>query len=195
VPNAARSLFDVDAPNGFHYRNDFITVEEEAALAGEIARVGFSTFEMRGVVARRRVAFFGRTYDRGAAGAPPMPEFLLSLRDRVARWAEVDAPSLAMALINEYPPGAPVGWHRDAPQYGIVAGTSLLSSCRMKFRPYVPPGGAAASAGARRTATHDILLEPRSAYLMTAESRSAYEHHVPPVAALRYSITFRTRRG
>src|SRR2546423_1283730 len=164
-------------------------------LAGEIARVEFSTFEMRGVVARRRVAFFGRTYDRGAAVAPPMPDFLLWLRDRVATWAEVDAPSLAMALINEYPPGAPVGWHRDAPQYGIVAGISLLSSCRMKFRPYLAPGDAHAPGGARRTATHDILLEPRSVYLMTAESRSAYEHHVPPVAALRYSITFRTLRG
>ena len=194
MPIAARSLFDVDAPNGFRYRNDFITVEEEALLAGEIARVEFSTFEMRGVVARRRVAFFGRTYDRGAAAAPPMPEFLLWLRDRVAAWAELDASSLAMALINEYPPGAPVGWHRDAPQYGSVTGISLLSSCRLKFRPYVAPGDAHAP-GARRTATHDILLEPRSAYLMTAESRSAYEHHVPPVAALRYSITFRTLRG
>jgi len=196
VPIPARSLFDVDAPNGFRYRDDFITVEEEVMLAGEIARVEFSTFEMRGVVARRRVAFFGRTYDRGAAAAPPMPDFLLWLRDRVASWAEVDAASMGMALINEYRPAAPVGWHRDAPQYGIVAGISLLSSCQLKFRPYVAPGDAAqATGGARRTATHTIVLEPRSAYLMTAESRSAYEHHVPPVAALRYSITFRTLRG
>ena len=196
MPIPARSLFDVDAPNGFRYRDDFITVEEEVMLAGEIARVEFSTFEMRGVVARRRVAFFGRTYDRGAAAAPPMPDFLLWLRDRVASWAEVDAASMGMALINEYRPAAPVGWHRDAPQYGIVAGISLLSSCRMKFRPYVAPGDAAqATGGARRTATHAIVLEPRSAYLMTAESRRAYEHHVPPVAALRYSITFRTLRG
>jgi hypothetical protein len=194
VPIRSRSLFDVDAPNGFHYRDDFITIEEEATLGGEIARVEFSTFEMRGVVARRRVAFFGRTYEGGAVAAPPMPDFLLWLRDRVASWAEVHAASLAMALINEYPPGAPVGWHRDAPQYGIVAGISLLSSCRMKFRPYVAPGNADGG-GARRMATHAIVLEPRSAYLMTGESRSSYEHHVPPVAALRYSITFRTLRG
>jgi DNA oxidative demethylase len=36
-----------------------------------------------------------------------------------------------MALVNEYPPGAPIGWHRDAPQYGIVIGISLASTCRM----------------------------------------------------------------
>ena len=29
---------------------------------------------------------------------------------------------------------------------------------------------------------------------MTAESRNAYEHHIPAVDALRYSITFRTLR-
>jgi alkylated DNA repair dioxygenase AlkB len=97
-----------------------------------------------------------------------------------------------MALINEYRPGAPIGWHRDAPQYDMVAGVSLLSDCRMRFRKYVSPGRKPAEL--RRTATHEILLERRSAYLMTGESRSGFEHHVPPVTALRYSITFRTLR-
>jgi alkylated DNA repair dioxygenase AlkB len=40
-----------------------------------------------------------------------------------------------------------------------------------------------------------ITLEPRSACLMAGESRSAYEHHIPAVAARRYSITFRTREA
>jgi alkylated DNA repair dioxygenase AlkB len=187
-------LFDVDLPDGFRYRHDFITSDDEALLAAEIARLEFSTFEMRGVVARRRVIFFGRTYDAGAAPALPLPAFLLPLRERVASWAAVDADAFGMSLINEYEPGAPIGWHRDAPQYGIVAGISLLSACRMKFRPYVPPGARGAP-GRRRTATHEILLEPRSAYLMTGESRNAYEHHIPAVATLRYSITFRTVRS
>jgi alkylated DNA repair dioxygenase AlkB len=100
-----------------------------------------------------------------------------------------------MALINEYRPGAPIGWHRDAPQYDIVAGVSLLSSCRMKFRPYVRPGAQRAAEGRRRSATHEILLERRSAYVMTGDSRSAYEHHIPAVDTLRYSITFRTLRA
>jgi alkylated DNA repair dioxygenase AlkB len=76
----------------------------------------------------------------------------------------------------------------------VVAGISLLSLCRMKFRPYVRPKDQTAIAGPRTT-THEIDLEPRSAYLMTGESRNGYEHHIPPAAALRYSITFRTIRS
>jgi alkylated DNA repair dioxygenase AlkB len=98
-----------------------------------------------------------------------------------------------MALINEYPPGAPIGWHRDAPQYDIVAGVSLLSPCPMRFRPYVSPSDLATARGRRRT-THEVHLAPRSAYLMTGESRSRFEHSIPPMTDLRYSITFRTLR-
>jgi alkylated DNA repair dioxygenase AlkB len=188
-------LFAADVPDGFLYRDDFLTAEEEASLIADVARVEFSTFEMRGVVARRRVAFFGSSYDAGRTTTPPLPPFLLPLRARIAAWAGVAPSAFAMALVNEYPAGAPIGWHRDAPQYGIVGGLSLLSSCRMKFRPYVPPRAHAAVPAARRIATHEITLNRRSAYLMTEESRQGYEHHIPPVATLRYSITFRTVRG
>jgi alkylated DNA repair dioxygenase AlkB len=188
-------LFEQVVPSGFHCRDEFITVADEAALAAEIARIEFSTFEMRGVVARRRVAFFGRSYDAGCAPTGPLPPFLLPWRDRIAAWAGIDPGDFVMALINEYPPGAPIGWHRDAPQYGVVSGMSLLSPCRMKFRPYVRPGAHAAKPGQRRTATHEITLERRSGYLMTGEARNHYEHHIPAVDALRYSITFRSSRS
>jgi hypothetical protein len=184
-------LFAPDLPSGFHYRADFVSAIEEEMLLEAIGEVTFAAFEMRGVVARRRVAFFGESYDRGEAR--PLPEFLLPLRASIARWAGVDAAAFAMALINEYPPGAPIGWHRDAPQYDIVGGVSLRSACRMKLRPYRPPASAARPGG-RRSATHEIVLGRRSAYLMTGESRHAYEHHIPPVAQLRYSVTFRTLR-
>jgi hypothetical protein len=98
-----------------------------------IAHVAFSDFEMRGVVARRRVAFFGQSYDRGAAG--PLPAFLLPVRATLAQWAGVDAEAFAMALINEYRPGSPIGWHRDAPKYDIVAETSMAElrlGCRVR---------------------------------------------------------------
>lgn len=186
----SRALFDPDLPDGFRYRDDFVTAEEEAALAEAIGSIQFSTFEMRGVVARRRVAFFGRSYDAGGAATSPIPEFLLPLRERLAEWAGMDTQTFSMALINRYPSGAPIGWHRDAPQYGIVAGVSLLSSCRMKFRPYVRSGMTVS----RRASTHDVLLERRSAYLMAGASRNAFEHHIPAVTSLRYSITFRTLR-
>jgi len=145
-------------------------------------------------VARRRVAFFGASYDAGAAPSPPIPEFLDPLRVAIASWAGVNSQAFEMALINEYPPGAPIGWHRDAPQYDIVAGVSLLSPCRMMLRPYVSPSARVGTQGERRTATHELVLERRSAYVMRGDARNGYEHHIPAVAALRYSITFRTLR-
>jgi alkylated DNA repair dioxygenase AlkB len=188
------SLFDPDVPDGFVYRPDFISAEEETQLVDAIGRVEFSAFEMRGVVARRRVAFFGSSYDAGRTQTLPLPAFLLPLRERATGFAGVDADAFAMALINEYPPGAPIGWHRDAPQYDIVFGLSLLSACRMMLRPYVSPSAERAPDGPRRRATHQITLERRSAYLIAGQSRTAYEHHIPAVAELRYSITFRTLR-
>ena len=186
---ASRTLFERDRPVGFHYREDFIREADERVLLEAIAEVAFADFEMRGVVARRRVAFFGQSYDRAAAA--PLPAFLLPLRAQIAHWSGIDSDAFAMALINEYRPGTPIGWHRDAPQYDIVAGVSLLSACRMKFRPYRSPSAPSSS---RRSATHEIMLDRRSAYLMAGESREAYEHHIPPVAQLRYSVTFRTLR-
>jgi alkylated DNA repair dioxygenase AlkB len=182
-------LFGLDVPEGFQLRENFITPGEEGLLIDAIADVAFSDFELRGVVARRRVAFFGHSYDRVRVEA--VPAFLLPLRARISDWAGVDPESFAMALINEYRPGAPIGWHRDAPQYDIVAGVSLLSTCRMRFRPYRSPS---APNTTRRSATHEVTLLRRSAYLMKGESRTAFEHHIPPVTDLRYSITFRTLR-
>jgi alkylated DNA repair dioxygenase AlkB len=187
-------LFGPDVPAGFRYRPDFVTADEEAALAAEIARVEFAAFEMRGVIAKRRVAFFGRSYDGNGRTTPPIPAFLLPFRDRLAGWIGIAPDDFAMALINEYREGAPIGWHRDAPQYDLVAGISLLSECRMKLRPYVPPKALAAAQRTRRAATHEITLEPRSAYLLSGEARTAYEHHIPPAPSLRYSITLRTLR-
>jgi alkylated DNA repair dioxygenase AlkB len=185
-------LFGRDMPPGFAYVDVFMSAAEETALVDAIGTITFSAFEMRGVIARRRVAFFGESYD--GAEAQPIPGLLLPLRQKIADWAQVEPGAFAMALINEYPPGAPIGWHRDAPQYDIVAGVSLLSACRMRFRPYrpaTPTGGTTV----RRAATHEITLERRSAYLMAGESRTSYEHHIPPVAQLRYSVTFRTLRS
>jgi alkylated DNA repair dioxygenase AlkB len=139
------------------------------------------------------VAFFGRSYDAGGAPTPPIPPFLEPLRTRLAEIAGVDRADFVMALVNEFPAGAPIGWHRDAPQYGVVAGVCLLSPCRLMFRPYARREARASNA--RRVATHEIVLEPRSAYVMKGPARQAYEHHIPPVTSLRYSVTFRTARS
>jgi alkylated DNA repair dioxygenase AlkB len=190
---AAGSLFGADLPTGFLHRDDFLTKAEEEHLAQHISQVEFGTFEMRGVVAKRRVAFFGASYDRGDQPSPPIPEFMSTLRGKLAEFAGLNPGDFGMALINEYRPGTPIGWHRDAPQYGIVAGVSLLSFCVMRLRPYLSPAAAAANT-TRRTFTHEIELLPRSAYVMRDQARSDYEHSIPAVTALRYSITMRTLR-
>jgi alkylated DNA repair protein (DNA oxidative demethylase) len=144
---------------------------------------------MHGVAAKRRTAHFGHTYEFGTfklTPAPPIPDFLLSLRRRVAGHIYLRPEELVEALVSEYPPGAQIGWHRDAPQFGIIIGISLLSACTMKLRAWPPQKGAA------RTRPLDHLLARRSAYVLDNKVRSQWQHHIPPAKELRYSITFRT---
>jgi alkylated DNA repair dioxygenase AlkB len=188
-------LFGPPTPDGVRYRADFVSAPEERDLVAEIERLEFSQVEMRGAVARRRTVHYGWTYGydaRRSEPGPPLPAFLLPLRARAAAWASIDDAAFAEALITEYPPGATIGWHRDAPMFGdVVAGISLLSPSRMKFRPYVSPADVK-PAGAPRKTTHELTLAPRSAYLITGSARRDFEHSIPAVDDLRYSITFRT---
>lgn len=186
-------LFGANTPPGFEYRDDFIDRTEEAGLVRHINTIEFANFEMHGVVAKRRVAFYGASYDRADGPSPPIPEFLFEVRKRLADWAGVVDTDFAMALINEYRAGAPIGWHRDAPQYDITAGISVVSPCKMRFRPYLTPKDTERHT-ARRITTHEIELMPRSGYIISGEARSRYEHSIPAVVELRYSITFRTLR-
>jgi hypothetical protein len=97
----------IEGPRGFQYRADFITPSEESALLEAIGGLAFEDFTLRGVVAKRRVAFFGESYTRAAA--EPIPGFLEPLRAAIAKWTGVEPDAFAMALVNEYRPGAPIG--------------------------------------------------------------------------------------
>jgi alkylated DNA repair dioxygenase AlkB len=182
-------------PAGFLYRAAFVTAAEERQLVQDIERLDFKRVEMRGAVARRRIAHFGWTYgfdSRRREPGEPVPPFLIPLRLRAADWAGIATQDFAEALVTEYPPGATIGWHRDAPPFGdVIAGVSLLGRSRMRFRPYVSPKD---QRGLPRRATHEIELEPRSAYVISGEARRDFEHSIPAVESLRYSITFRTLR-
>jgi alkylated DNA repair dioxygenase AlkB len=180
-------LFGTSLPEGFVYQPDFIDEGEEGALLEAMRRLPFEEAKYRQYTARRRVAYFGFAYDFSAnrlGEAPPLPEFLLPLRERIARWMDIDAARFVHALVNEYRPGTPLGWHRDAPDFDRVAGVSLGGWARMRFRRY-PPG---------KDTPLVLELEPRSGYQMNGASRWRWQHSVPPTRELRYSITFRTLR-
>lgn len=174
-------------PDGFRYVPGFLSEPEERGLLAEVQRLDFGEVRMRGQVARRRTAHFGWIYGYESwriTPGPPLPSFLLPLRERVSSLLAVDPAALAEVLITEYPPGAGIGWHRDAPMFGDVAGVSLLGPCRFRFEREVP--------GARET--RDLTLEPRSAYVLAGAARWQWRHSIPAGRSARYSITFRALR-
>ena len=177
-----------EPPDGFLYRPDFLTPDEERAVADELSRLPYSEVRIRDVPARRRVMHFGWVYtfeSHELLPGPPLPESLVPFRDRAAEWAGIEADRFEEILVTEYTPGATIGWHRDAPAFGAsVVGISLLSACRMRFRRRRGEGWE----------TYSALLEPRSAYIVSGAARSSWQHSIPAGKDLRYSITLRTLR-
>ena len=182
-------LFDLPpvAPEGFAYRAEFLTAEEEQALTDRLAALPFEPFQFRGYEGRRRVVSFGPRYDFNGPGlvdAEPLPDWLLPLRDRAAAFAGLPGEAFAHVLINEYREGAPIGWHRDRPVFEKVVGVSLLSPTVMRFRRRIGD----------RFERINTPLAPRSAYLLDGPARLHWEHSLPEAKAHRYSITFRNLR-
>ena len=177
-----------DLPEGFVYHDEIVSSAEEEALLTGVRSLAFGEVRMRGQVARRRTIHFGWTYGYETGRVepgPPIPDFLLPLRDRAARLAGVPADGLAEVLVTHYPTNAGIGWHRDAPAFGVVIGVSLLGACRFRFQQ---------GHGAGRR-TRAITLAPRSAYVLDGAARWQWQHAIPPGRDERYSITFRTLRA
>lgn len=177
-----------ERPEGLTYRPDFVTEDEERRLLALMEEIAFGEVTMRGQTARRTVAHFGYGYgyeSRRLQPAEPLPPGLDWLRDRCADLARLRPEELAETLVTRYPPGAGIGWHRDAPMFGpSVVGVSLLFACRLRFQ--------RRAGGVRRV--FELELAPRSAYVLSGAARSAWQHGIPKTEALRYSITFRTLR-
>lgn len=175
---------EAPAPAGFVYQDELITAAEEAALLAELRQLDFKPFEFQGYLGKRRIVSFGWRYDfdqRALRGSNPLPDFLLPLRAKAAGFAGMAAEDLQQILINEYEASAGVGWHRDKGMFQDVIGISLSSAATFRFRREQGDGWQRISR----------VLQPRSAYLMRGPSRWEWQHSVAPVAALRYSITFR----
>lgn len=173
------------APPGLMLVRDFLSESEERDLVQFIQRTEFRTLQMHGVTAKRRIKQYGFHYafeSYRLTETDPIPGEFESISHRSAVLAGIDPSQWAEALVTEYSSGAGIGWHRDAPAFGIVAGISLGAACRMRFQTGVGP--------ARMTYT--LELPGRSMYLLRGEVRTNWQHMIPPTRELRYSITFRT---
>jgi alkylated DNA repair dioxygenase AlkB len=175
-------------PDGFRYQPALIALADQEALVGRVGALPFRAFEFHGYTGRRRVVSFGWHYDfaaRALRKADDIPAFLQDLREPAARFAGLAPEALQHVLVTEYGPGAAIGWHRDKAVFGEVVGLSLLAPCLFRLR------RAAGEGWERRS----LVAEPGSAYLLSGPARTEWEHSIPPVEALRYSITFRNLRG
>jgi alkylated DNA repair dioxygenase AlkB len=176
----------VEHPSGLSYRDDLVTVAEEAELLERFAQLEVTPLVIRGVPSRRLTRHFGVGYDfdtRGTVEVEPVPDYLLGLRARAAEFSGVDPESFVEALVSLYPPGATISWHKDVMVFGgVVVGVSLGSACVMRFQ-------RTAAGGERRV--FEQPLAPRSAYVLTGAARWTWQHSIPPVAEDRWSVTFR----
>ena len=195
IHSAQGALFDrADLlPPGLRVEPAIIDADEERALLTTAAALPLREARYKSYTARRRVYAYGSQFDFDAYRLHPtaigeLPAPLHALRERLAAWAGVRPDDFVHVMIAEYRPGTPLGWHRDAPDYELIVGVSLGSPARLRFRPWPP----------RDPKKDDIVaidLTPRSAYLMRDTARWGWQHSVPPVPALRYSVTMRTARA
>lgn len=176
-------------PDGFRYATDLISPPNESDLIRSVETLPLKKFEIQGYVGKWRVVSFGWQYDfneRAMREAEGIPAFLLPLRERVAAFAGRTPADFAHVLVTEYSAGAEIGWHKDKAVFDDVVGVSLGSPCRFRFRRQLADG---------KWQRANLTLEPRSVYLLIGPSRTEWEHSIPAVEQLRYSITFRTLRG
>jgi alkylated DNA repair dioxygenase AlkB len=183
-PGVARKSA-ADIPEGFRYKPELIGSADGAALLAHVRELPFREFEFHGYTGKRRVVSFGWHYDfsgRQLRKAEDIPDFLLALRHAAATFGGMESEELQHVLVTEYGPGAGIGWHRDKAVFGKTVGVSLLSPCVLRLRRKV---------GERKWERASVVAEPRSAYLLSGPAREVWEHSIPPVDALRYSVTFR----
>ena len=184
-----RSRAVTEPPTGLVFEAELLSWAEEVDALRALDALEFHEIRMHGVVAKRSARHFGVDYDyeRRAAvpAAEPIPEWIEPVRILAGALAELPPESLVEVLVQRYPEGAQIGWHRDAPAFGTVVGVSLLSTSLLRFRREIDGG----------RESYELELPPRSGYVLAGDARTKWQHHVPPAKSLRYSITFRTLRN
>jgi alkylated DNA repair dioxygenase AlkB len=178
----------MNLPEGFRYETELISDADEDALLARVRDLPFRDFEFHGYTGKRRVLSFGWHYDftgRRLRKADDIPDYLLALREAAASVAGLEPEGFQHVLVTEYGPGAGIGWHRDKAVFGEVVGISLLSPCMFRMRRAVSQ---------KKWERVNLIAEPRSAYFLSGPARFEWEHSIPQMKELRYSITFRNLR-
>ena len=176
---------------GLAYMPDLLTPAEAAALIGRLGGIDLAPFRFQNWLGKRETASFGWRYDFADASfspAAPIPDFLLPLRARLARFDGLAPEDFVQALVVRYDPGAGIGWHRDRPVFEDVAAISLGAPATLRLRRRT-------ASGFERAA---LPLAPRSAYRLRGEARHGWEHSIVPLPEQRWSVSFRSlaqRRG
>jgi alkylated DNA repair protein (DNA oxidative demethylase) len=170
---------------GFTYHPNFLTTDEASALLANLAALPFRSDRFRGVTMKRTIVCFGSDYisaSRSARNpAPPIPAFLVPVRDRAAAIAHVEAASLMQAIIWRYPPKFGIDWHIDNLAFGpVVCGVSLGVPAVMHLE--------------RSGSKIQQALEPGSLYILRDEARYEWKHKVDGNRGERFSITFRSMK-
>jgi alkylated DNA repair dioxygenase AlkB len=171
-------------PPGFRYQPDVVPKDVQSDLLRELPQLPLKPFDFHGFEGKRRVISYGWKYDfdsQQVRRTEDIPPFLLPVRSIAAAFAGIEPDQLQQALVTEYAPGAPIGWHRDKNVFGRIIGVSLLSAATFRLRRRFGDRWERAS----------VIAEPGSAYVLSGPARSEWEHSIPPVDQLRYSITFR----
>ena len=166
---------------------DFISAEEEARLERAVDAAPLAPFQFGQWEGKRLTASYGQSYDfsrQRIEAAPPFPDWLEALAERVAAQVGLEGQPFAHGLVIRYDPGAPIGWHRDRPHFGTVCGLSLTSAARLRLRRRT-------EAGFERAV---VELPTRSLYLLDGPARWEWEHSIAPAVETRRSITLRTLR-
>jgi alkylated DNA repair dioxygenase AlkB len=175
----------LDPPEGLVLREDTISHEEEQELLERFDDLRWDPIVIRGQTARRTAHHYGLAYDyesRAPRAGESIPAWLAPARRAAAALAGIKPDEWMQALVQRYPPGAAIGWHRDSPAFGIVAGISVRGTARLRLR----------RGEVRNWEIWETELLPRSGYVLSAAARWSWQHSIPPAKELRYSITFRT---
>lgn len=184
------ALFDDHPPApavpGLVLVQEAIPALEEAEISDRIDAAPLTPFQFGQWEGKRLTANYGSAYDYARARptpAPPMPDWLNALRNRLANVFRLEPALFVQGLLIRYDPGAGIGWHRDRPQYGQVIGLSLSAPATMRFRRARPEGG---------FERIGIPLPRRSAYLLDGPARWEWQHSIRPLEETRRSVTLRT---